>query len=154
MVWKRITVETSSLVKHLEDLRPQLSEAAQKVYDSWDPSGEDGDPEVGFGGICDEIRKELSDVISNHDDICIHKGESDGDDHAWLIVHRGKEVMGVNIPAYHYESGGGYNWFKKPGVQFGPEHIEIWPMGRTPKDMQDWFDAIKDDEGCFDNPNG
>ena len=66
---KRILLENEEPTKTLDDVRPlvpQLIAAAQQEYDVWDQSGEDGDPELGFGGICQNIAEAMSGILSEH----------------------------------------------------------------------------------------
>jgi SPP1 gp7 family putative phage head morphogenesis protein len=110
-------------------LRPQLVEAVQRVYDEWEPDPEEGDPEVGFGGICDKIAGELGDTISSElGDVDIVEGTQEGDEHANIIVHDGKTAFLVDVWPGLYESGSGYNYSKIKGVKFHEKDIEITPI--------------------------
>ena len=112
------------LYTKLMSLRPQMAQAAQKVYDSWE--GED-DEELGSGGICDEIAQEIAHVIvSKIAGVDIEDGGWDGDDHAWSIVSLGHERYGADIPPHVYEYGGGYHWTKRTNVHFSPHDVEIF----------------------------
>lgn len=108
-------------------LRPRLAAAAQQVYDGWEGDGED--PELGSGGICDEVAEIMGNVISERvSDVEIFDGGQDGDDHAWVIAQRDGEAYGVDIPPGVYESGGGYNWRKRAGVTIQPDHVVVFPV--------------------------
>lgn len=116
----------SQLRSALESLRPQMAAAAQKVYDEWTPEEDD---DFGGGGICDEVARELSGVIvQGVPDVEIEDGGQDGDDHAWVIVGKDGEACGVDIAPGVYETGGGYNWTKIPGVTIEPGGIDIFPL--------------------------
>lgn len=113
--------------EELLKLRPLLAKAAQEEYDEWQPDPEEGDPECGFGGICDRIADRLSDVINEHfPDVDVIEGGQPGDDHAYNIYRIGGEHFGVDIHPNVYETGGGYNWKKIPDVQFQPEDVDVW----------------------------
>jgi hypothetical protein len=118
-----------SLQQQMMLLRPQMAQAAQVVYDAWNQSGEDGDWEVGFGGICDQIAREMGDIIAQHiPDIELMDGGQDGDDHANLIVYNNQEAYLVDISPSVYETGGGMSWQKIDGVQIRPDDVEIYPL--------------------------
>lgn len=128
--WIRKTcrfAQTPSLLKQLLSLRAQMAAAAQKVYDAWGQDAWDQDDEdFGSGGICDEVASEISGVIA----IAIQDAEIDeygheGDDHAALVVSRGKERYVVDIPASVYEHGGGYSWTKTPDVTITPDDVVV-----------------------------
>jgi hypothetical protein len=107
-------------------LRPQLAQAAQQVYDE-NVFVNNQDPEEEHG-ICDEISEAMQGVIASSEDVELHEGGQDGDDHAWIIVTADREAYGVDIAPGVYETGGGYNWKLLPGIVFKPEDVDIWPM--------------------------
>jgi hypothetical protein len=107
-------------------LRPQMAEAAQRVYNEWEQDESGQDEMLGSGGICDQIAEEIGSVIvSNITDVELNEAGQDGDDHAANIVALGNENYYVDIPSYIYERGSGYRWTKIPGVVFGPQHIVV-----------------------------
>lgn len=55
----------------------------------------------------------------------IREGGWEGDDHAYIIVQRGRKAFVVDIPPEVYETGGGYSWRKRKGVQFEPDDVVI-----------------------------
>jgi hypothetical protein len=113
----------------LQALKSKLAEAAQKVYDEWEQDAEGVDEEVGIGGICDLICTSVGSVISEEiADVAILPGGQEGDDHAYVVAQKNGEAFGVDIPAGVYESGGGYNWRKKPGVKFRSDYVVIFPV--------------------------
>jgi len=113
----------------LLQLRSRIAGAVQKIYDEWKQDEEGVDEEVGCGGICDQVAQAIEGVIAEHiGDAELLQGGQDGDDHAWVIVARGPEAYGVDIPPNVYESGGGYRWKKKQGVAFEPEHVDVFPV--------------------------
>lgn len=113
--------QNNYLYKQLVALKPNMASVAQKVYDEWVP-----DDEFDTGGICDIIANEISGVIaSNISDISIEEYGQEGDDHAALIVSFDDERYVVDIPAYVYETGGGYNWKKIPNVTISANDVVI-----------------------------
>jgi uncharacterized protein (TIGR02996 family) len=128
---KKMARESSPLHQKLHALRPELAKAAQEVYDSWDASDpEHGDPECGFGGICHEIAGAMQDVLSRHGVDATELSAATGEQHVWTGAFDGTHFYHVDIAPHHYETGGGYNWQKIPGVQFTPEHVDLSPDNR------------------------
>ena len=119
------------LYQQLLSLRPQMAIVAQKVYDDWQPVGEDGDPELSSGGICDQIAQAISGVVCSLPDVELTDGGQEGDDHAYIIAYNAQEAYAVDIPHQLYERGGGYVWTKVEGVQFVPQHVEIIQLDRA-----------------------
>lgn len=121
----------SPFLKKLHSLKPHLAEAAQREYDQWDASDpEFGDPDNGFGGICHDIADKMGDVLNEHG-IDVHIADSSGgEQHVWPIAYNDHEAYHVDIAPHHYETGGGYNWQKIPGVKFNSNHISIDPAER------------------------
>lgn len=117
---KKISEATWSLKDELNQLRPQMAEAAQEAYNNRDSD------EM---GICDEVASQLAGVIYNHiADVEVEDGGHEGDDHAYLYVWRDPEKYLVDIPHHLYERGGGYNWTILPDVVFQPDDIVIEPL--------------------------
>jgi hypothetical protein len=143
MTWyRRITAVRyqSPFYKSLLNARAQFAAAAQKVYDQWDQSHPDGDPELGFGGICQDIAAAISDVVSSLGFNAGTMSAQCGEQHVWCIAYNEyqDEAEGVQYEAYHidispyvYETGGGYTWKKIPEVVFDANHISISPMPST-----------------------
>ena len=131
------------LAKHKSDimsLRPQLAKAAQKVYDEWDQSGEDGDPELGFGGICQDIAEAIADVLNHHDIEAGTVSQSIGEQHVYTIAKLDDGVFEIDIHPYTYERGAGYTWKKVPGVKFKPEDISITLIDDDPKKYEEMIE--------------
>ncbi len=117
----------NDLLTDLLSLRPQFAAAAQAVIDDW--TGDGDDPELGSGGCCDRVTQAMMHVAStNLSDVSLDDGGQEGDDHDWLVVTRGAESCGVDIPADLYERGGGYNWRKRDGVLIQPSDVVIWKL--------------------------
>jgi hypothetical protein len=115
------------LFDQLMALRPQFVAAAQAIYDEWDQELEDNG-----GGICDDIAEAMASIIVQHVvDVGVQDGGHDGDDHAYIVAFNATEAYAVDIDPYLYETGGGYNWQKTPGVQFNPDYISIAAMPRN-----------------------
>jgi hypothetical protein len=115
------------LKEQLEALRPALAEAAQKPYDAWEQDEEGMDPELGAGGICQDVAAELCDAIGQAGIDCYTQHAEIGEQHVWAVAYdeATQEAYLVDIPFCVYESGGGYNWTKLPDVVFEPSDIVI-----------------------------
>lgn len=125
----------SDLVSRIRRLLPDLLRAAQEEYDSWDQDEEGWGEECGTGGICDRISSAFSGVLARLPDVEVIDGGQDGDDHAYVIVLTDTEAVAVDIPPGVYETGGGYNWKKKPGVRFSPYHVILDKL--DPRDFEE-----------------
>lgn len=110
----------------LMQLRTEIAQAAQKIYDEWEQDEEGSDEELGSGGICDQIAEAIAGVLSDHG-YDTEEGGHDGDDHAYVVVPLSdSHGFAVDIPWDVYESKlGMYEYRKKPGVKFGPNHVFI-----------------------------
>ena len=118
----------NSLFQQLVSLKPNIVQAAQKIYDDWDSL----DPDNGGGGICDEIANQIGDIIvSSIPNVEITAGGQDGDDHAYVIAYNDHEAYSVDIPPDVYETGGGYCWQKILDVEFQPDDITIDELPRS-----------------------
>ena len=136
VVYQRVAA--SSLLARVNALRSQLAGAAQKVVDVWEQDDEGFDCELGGGGPCDEVARELQGVLSDAGINSIEGGH-EGDDHAWLIAYdeRTKELVGVDIPPGVYETGGGYKWTKLEDTTVTPSDVAVWPINEKFDDVID-----------------
>ena len=60
-----------------------------------------------------------------------------GGQHVWAIAYNDQEAYEVDISPNVYETGGGYNWKKIPGVVFNQSHIFISKVDRDIIDQLD-----------------
>jgi len=126
-------------VQDIFNLVPHLVRVAQSVYDEWEQDDEEGDAELGFGGICQNIAEEISGVLNeNGIDATTVDNDGMGEQHVWAVAKVKEGVYGIDIDYNKYETGGGYNWKKRSSVIFSNNDIEIYPM----KDV-DWDDIVK-----------
>ena len=116
-----------------------LLKVAQKKYDEWDASDEDGDAEVGFGGICHLIAEAMVDVlISDGYDAITIDSQGVGDQHVWCVVKAEEGCYEVDIPPSVYETGGGYNWKKIDGVKFTTSDLVVYRLSSDPEDFSQY----------------
>lgn len=111
----------------IESARPEMAKAAQDELDNWEQDEEGLDPNYGCGGSCDQVSQAIGDVLANKG-FAITDGGQEGDDHAYVIAHTGDHAFAVDIHPSVYESGGGYSWRKRHGVQILPRHIDVDPI--------------------------
>jgi hypothetical protein len=118
------------LRSRLERLRPQLAAKAQERYDNWNQDEEGHDEVMGVGGICHEIAELFGEVIGREgiDTVHIHW---DDVNHVACIAYNDEEGWIVDMPCGLYETGGGYRWRKKRGVEFEPSDITISRISRS-----------------------
>ena len=121
-------------------LRPQMAQAAQKVYDEWDQSGEEGDVELGFGGICQDIAEAIVEVLDHHGIEAGSVSQSIGEQHVYAIAQVEEGVFEVDISPYTYERGAGYTWKKKPNIKFAPDDIAVSLIDKDPKKFEEMID--------------
>lgn len=115
-----------SLAEQIRALAPKLVAAAQGVLDEWQVDDDGFDEEFGTGGACDAVSTAMSDVIcAELADANISDGGHEGDDHAYLLVESDDEQVLVDIPPSVYETGGGFQWVKKPDVRISERDLVI-----------------------------
>lgn len=115
----------------ITSLIPKMITRIQKLYDEWDQSGEFGDPELGFGGICQDFAEIIADVINE-----VYEAhtvsQTMGDQHVYVVARMPDGVYYVDIPPNVYETGGGYTWKKIEGVKFEPGDFIIDRLSSDP----------------------
>jgi hypothetical protein len=119
--------DSKQVEKEIDSLAPLFVKAAQEEYDAWTQDENGIDDEFGGGGICDAIANQISTILAENG-FETAEGGQEGDDHAYVFTAKDGHAFGVDIPPYIYETGAGYSWKKKEGVQFVPDHIEVYPV--------------------------
>ena len=119
-------------------LIPEICRRVQAEYDSWDQSGEYGDPELGFGGICQDFADVMAEVLNAHGIEAVTQSASCGEQHVWTVAKLEDGIYMVDIPYSIYEQGGGYNWQKIPGVIFEPSDVVIEQMSPDPNEFGEY----------------
>lgn len=114
---------------------PELTSAVQGVYDQWEQI--DGfDVELGTGGICQDIASAMAGRMGDagFEDVLVVSATV-GENHVFVIALLDDGVYQIDIAPYHYETGAGYRWKKKPSVKFVPEMISFFKVDeRMPSD--------------------
>lgn len=153
--------EEQSLKEKLIALKPQFAEVAQREYDAWQV-GEDGYSEgVGYGGICQEIAREITNVCEKNGINAMDMQAYTEQQHVWTVAYKewpcsgaeecgdddcdGEHTMGeafiVDIHPNVYEEGGGFTWTKIPDVEIEASDVDIfkydWENFKESKE-EDW----------------
>ena len=134
--WLQKIASRSASENALRSLIPQFTAAAQKIYNEWDQSGEYGDPERGFGGICDLIADAIVSILHHAGFEAETIDASIGEQHTWVVCKTPDGVYKIDIPPCVYETGAAYTWKKIPEVEFGACHIDIDLLSADPEDDQ------------------
>ena len=129
--------------RDIENLRPGFVAAAQAAYDAWDQSDPElGDPELGFGGICDLIADGIVAHLAEVGiDAITFNSEGIGENHTWVIAQLSDGVFEIDIPPLVYETGGGYIWRKRPNVQFSVDDVVVFLMDPDPEKFWEYTDS-------------
>lgn len=143
MKFKKWLQESQSLpsVQNIRNLLPQLTQAAQRVYDTWEQNDDGYDEMYGGGGICHDIADAMCGVLSSKGIECNTFSASIGEVHVWVIAKFLEGVYSIDIPPNVYETGSGYTWKKKRDVAFTPNDIHVDRITADPNE----FDQYSED---------
>lgn len=124
-VSKRILKENSDMIFNRQ-IKAELAQAAQEVYDGWLQNDEGYDEMLGSGGICQDIADSMCEILSKHNIDCVTFSQETGEQHVYVIARIPESgIYSVDIPPGLYETGGGYNWKKIPDIEFDERYIYI-----------------------------
>lgn len=118
-----------------DNIKTNITKAAQTVYDNWVPDLENGDDEWNGGGICHEIAEAIVGVIDKHGIEATSMQQSVGENHTFVVFKTNNGIFSLDIPPNVYEIGSGYKWTKKPNVTFTNDDIFIDLIS---KDLSQW----------------
>ncbi len=126
-------------ISQLRAFLPELARAAQQVYDQWELDEDGMDPELGGGGICQDIAEAMGNALNfaGVESMSIDNNGM-GEQHVWTLAKFREGVFEVDIPPGVYETGGGYNWTKIPGVVFTPQHIHYGLLNKNPESFEQY----------------
>lgn len=129
-------------MRQLLNVAPMLAKASQRIYDKWDASADDdGDPEVGFGGICHLIAEDVAHLIAKHvkssTPVTV---TSNYEQHVYVVVRMPDGVYKVDIPYDLYETGSMFTWKKIQGVVFNKDFVTVEQLSAKPSDMRNFVD--------------
>jgi hypothetical protein len=112
-------------ISELITVLPDLATVAQGVYDQWEQV--DGfDVELGSGGICQDVADAMARRLGEvgFEEVLVVSAAV-GENHVFVMALLDDGVYQVDISPYHYETGGGYVWQKRPDVKFSPEMVSF-----------------------------
>ena len=119
-------------------MKVEMAEAAQKVYDRWEQGEND---ELNGGGICHLIADEVAYILSRAN-ITVATQCSSYEQHVYCIAQFREGIYEIDIPYSSYERGGGFTWTKLPDVQFDSSFIVVSRLDSDPGNMnqyvEDW----------------
>ncbi len=116
----------------LKALAPEIVQAAQRVYDAWNPDDPD-DPYAG-GGICDDIADAVALIVDGYAQFV------ELDHHTMVLVAVTEGVVSLNIPARVYERGGAYTWTKIPGIVFTADEVAFDVLDPDPTKIGEYLE--------------
>ena len=132
---------------------PTLVKLAQETYNSWEQDEEGFDEMMGYGGICHLIADEIAGELSKLGLDATTINSQIGENHVWAVVRIGEPnedpdaprgeydgVWSIDIPPGVYESGGGYTWKKKRGVEFDASDIDVTHESFDPADFDRYME--------------
>lgn len=124
----------------IQPLITQMVHAAQKVYDEWEQDKEGVDPELGAGGLCQDVAEAMAGVLNEHGVDASTVSSSVGDQHVWVVARAKDGVYTVDIEPRVYETGSGYVWRKRPGVVLKPQDIDVTLIDSDPAKYDEYSD--------------
>lgn len=135
-----IRLSQRDVLKSVKDINPNsIAPMAQAKYNEWDQSDEEnGDPELGFGGICDAIADGIAEYLSSLG-IDANTSYSEYDTHTSVIAKLKEGVYNIDIPPSVYETGFGYNWKKIPNVTFTGNDVVFHQLDKNPENFDKYL---------------
>lgn len=119
----------------------QMAQAAQAVYDRWEVDEDGLDPDLGGGGICQDIADVIQGILQ-HVGVDAIVMDSNGmvEQHVYVMAKFQEGVYEIDIHPSVYETGSGYSWQKIPDVEIQPSDISVSRWSKNPED----FDRLED----------
>lgn len=112
------------------DIRGDVANVAQHIYDQWDVN-DDPYEEWGNGGICHRIAYALLDRVDFDGDAFVTSVEEPVP-HTFVVVSANDGTYRVDIPYRHYETFDGEGFAKIEGVTFTSDMVEIEKISDDP----------------------
>lgn len=125
-------------ISDIKGLLPNMATAAQKAYDHWEQDEEGMDPELGAGGICQDIAEEISGVLASHGIEASTVSQTIEDQHVYTIAQVAEGVVRVDIHPSVYETGSGYHWKKRLNVTIHPTDIDVEIVDKNPTKYEEY----------------
>lgn len=130
-------VDGATLIKQCA---PEIMARVQQEYDAWDQSGEYGDGDLGFGGICQNFAEIVAEILNMKGYETSTVSSTMGEQHVYAVTKMHDGVYEVDIPYWMYERGGGYNWTKIDGVRFSPNDLQITRLSPDPEQYPEFVE--------------
>lgn len=120
-------------------VKQAICAAVQKVYNEWQQDPNEGDPELGFGGICNDVANEIISTLTSMSNGTFEvKSYGAEEDHTATLVWNNTECYYVDVHWTHYERNlGMYNYRKIEDVVINPNMVTIAPEERGFIDFDD-----------------
>lgn len=97
----------------------ELALAAKAVWDLWDQDPEGMDPELGAGGICQDVASAMAEALGRMGvEHVTTMHASVGENHVFVVALLDDGVYSIDIPPHVYEIGSGYVWRKREDAVF------------------------------------
>ncbi len=132
----------NSIAEITDAIKDEMVNVAQKQYDSWQQDENGEDIELGRGGICHLIADNLIGVLYRHKIENVQTVCSTYEQHVYIVGQFKEGVYEIDIPYDVYETGGGYNWTKRPDVEFNRNDIVISRLSSDPSEYNNYVDTI------------
>lgn len=111
-------------------IRVAVAEAAQRVYNDWQQDETGHDDVLGFGGICDQIASEMSNVLGKTGLRCLW-ARDELEEHARIVVACRDGIFTLDIPADVYEFRLAiFDWRKKPNIDICADDVLVELLDR------------------------
>lgn len=125
---------------NLLNLKNELANAAQKIYNEWEQDEDGYCDMLGEGGICQDIADAMANVLSNNGIECATVSQHTGEQHVYVVAKIDDGVYNVDIPPHLYETGGGYCWKKIPNIEFDESYVVIDKLSSDPNEFDDYIE--------------
>jgi len=125
-------IETTSSLRTIKQLAPQIAKVAQHAYDEWNEENKDV---YAGGGICHIIADAILEVLDKNG-ITATTQSSSHEQHVYVVAKVSDGVYMEDIHHSIYERGGGFSWTKIPGVEFSPEDITFYRISSDPNEFE------------------
>lgn len=132
-------------IKDIQEIKADLAEAAQEVYDNWQQDEDGWDEEVGRGGICHLIADEMINTMFGAGISECFSVSCNHEVHVYCVVQCVEGVVEVDIPYSIYETGGGYTWKKINGVKFIEEDVFVNILDADPEMIKNYVEDYESD---------
>ena len=141
---KQLILEVVRLnsIKEVDNIKKQLVDEVQKLYDQWSQDENGNDEELGSGGICHLIAEAFVDVLYKHGIYRCQTVSSCHEQHVYVVGQFREGVYMIDVPYHLYEQGGGFTWKKIPNIKFDESYIDISRLNINPRQIKQYVDQL------------